>query len=230
MSGYQLTGKGFPISTRIRVLVVDDHAILREGIRSLLSSHDDIEVVGEAADGREAVELTQKLKPDVVLIDIAMPLMDGLEATRRITKEDIGTKVLILTQYDNKEYVLSSIRAGSAGCLPKRAVASELVMAIRAVHRGESFLHPSAATVLITDYMKSVEKDSFEQLSDREREVLKLVAEGHTNREIAALLNISVKTVLGHRTNLMEKLDIHNRTELIKYAMRKGLIAIDIDV
>jgi DNA-binding NarL/FixJ family response regulator len=212
---------------KIRVLIVDDHAILREGIRALLAAHNDIEVVGEAADGREAVEKVHQLSPDVVLMDVAMPLMDGLEATRRIRKGNPNTKVLILTQYDNKEYILSSIKVGAAGCVPKRVVASELVSAIRAVNLGDSFLHPSAAKFLIEDYLQKVEEDPYDSLTDREREILKLVAEGRTNREIADLLSVSVKTVLGHRTSVMEKLDIHNRTELIKYAIRKGLISVD---
>ncbi len=212
----------------IKVLVVDDHALLRDGIRALLSIQDDIEVVGEATDGREAINLVRQLSPDVVLMDISMPLMDGLEATRRIHKESPKVKVLILTQHDNKEYMLSSVKAGAAGCVPKRAVASELISAIRVVHQGDSYLYPSVAKVLIKDYLQKMEQDPYERLTNREREVLKLVAEGRTSRDIASLLCVSIKTVLGHRTKVMEKLDIHNRTELVKYAIRKGLITVDI--
>src|SRR4030042_946051 len=194
--------------SKIRVLIVDDHSILREGIRALLALQDDIEIVGEAADGREAVDKARQLEPDVILMDVAMPLMDGLEATRRIRKENPKAKILILTQYDNKEYVLSSIKSGASGCVPKRAVASELVSAIRAVHRGDSFLYPSVTKFLVEDYLQRVEEDPFDQLTAREREILKLVAEGRTNREIAGLLSVRGKTVLGHRTNLMEKLGI----------------------
>ena len=162
-------------------------------------------------------------------MDIAMPLMDGLEATRRIRKESPNTKVLVLTQYDGKEYVLSSVKAGADGCISKKAVASELVSAIDAVYRGEAFLYPSVARVLIDDYLVHTagESDPYDRLTDREREVLKLVSEGRTNQEIADLLCISVKTVLGYRTKIMGKLDIHNRTELVKYAIRKGLITVD---
>jgi len=212
---------------KIRVLVVDDHALLREGIRALLVLHDDIEVVGEATDGREAINMASQLSPDVVLMDIAMPSMDGLEATRRIRKENPRAKVLILTQHDNREYMLSSVKAGADGCVPKRAVASELVSAIRVVHQGDSYLYPSVAKMLIGDYLQHVGQDSSEHLTNREREVLKLVAEGCTSQEIADLLCISVKTVLSHRTKIMEKLDIHNRAELVKYAIRKGLISVD---
>lgn len=215
---------------KIRVLVVDDHAILRDGIHALLALHDDIEVVGEAADGREAIEKARQLAPDVVLIDIVMPLMDGLEACRRIRKENPKTRILVLTQYDNKEYVSSAVKAGAAGCISKRAVASELVSAIRVVHGGDYFLYPSIAKMLVEDYLQRMgeaEEDTYDRLTAREREVLKLVAEGHTNRGIAELLLISVKTVVGHRTSLMEKLDIHNRTELVKYAIRKGLTSVD---
>jgi DNA-binding NarL/FixJ family response regulator len=213
--------------SKIKVLVVDDHAILREGIRALLEAQDDIEVVGEAGDGREGVDKTHQLAPDVVLMDIAMPLMDGLEATRHICKETSKTKVLILTQYDKREYVLSSIKAGASGCVPKRAVASELVSAIRAVNHGDSFLHPSAAKFLIEDYVQMVEEDPYDRLTSREREVLKLVAEGHTNNEIASIISVTVKTVLAHRASVMKKLGIHNRTELIKYSIRKGLITME---
>jgi DNA-binding NarL/FixJ family response regulator len=213
---------------KIRVLLVDDHAIMRDGIRALLSLQEDIEIVADASDGASAVETAGALHPDVVLMDIAMSGMDGLEATRRITKQNPKTKVLILTQHDNKEYILSAIKAGSAGYLPKRALGSELVSAIRAVYRGDSFLYPSAATALMEDYRHQAKgEDSYDQLTPREREILKLIAEGRTSHEIAEALFISLKTVLGHRARLMEKLGLPNRTELIKYALRKGLVNLD---
>ncbi len=212
---------------KIKVLIVDDHAMMRDGIRALLGIHDDIEVIGEASEGREAVEKTQELIPDVVIMDIAMPDMDGMEATRRIMKKGANVKVLILTQHDNKEYILSAIKAGVAGYVPKRALGSDLISAIRIVYQGGSFLYPSATTALIDDYRKQKEVDPDDHLTTREREILKLIVEGHTSQEIATMLVISLKTVLGHRTKIMEKLDIHNRTELIKFAIRKGLISID---
>jgi DNA-binding NarL/FixJ family response regulator len=212
---------------KIKVLIVDDHAIMRDGIRALLSVNDDIEVVGEASEGKEAIKKVDQLKPDVIVMDIAMPGMDGMEATRLMVKGNSRIKVLILTQHDNKEYILSAIKAGAAGFVPKRAMGSELVSAIRAVSRGDSVLYPSVASALIEDYRQRSELDPYDRLTAREREILKLIAEGHTSQEIADMLVISLKTVLGHRTKIMEKLDIHNRTELIKYAMRKGLISID---
>jgi len=207
--------------------VVDDHAVLRDGIRAMLGLHDDIEIVGEASDGRQAVEKAQELDPDVVLMDLAMPEMDGMEATRRIIKKNPKVKVLVLTQHDNKEYILSAIKAGALGYVPKRALGSELVTAVRAVHRGDSFLYPSAATALIQDYLHQVDEEPYNDLTGREREILKMIAEGNTSREIADKLVISLKTVLGHRTQIMKKLGIHNRTELIKYSLRKGLITMD---
>lgn len=212
--------------SKIRVLIVDDHAMFREGIRSLLQGHDDVEVVGEATQGREAIEMVHQLTPQVVLMDIAMPVMGGLEATRRIQKESPNTRVLALTQYEDSEYILSMLKSGAKGYIAKTATASELVAAIRTVHKRESFLYPSAATTLIEEYLMRVggEKNEYERLTDREREVLQLVAEGRTNREIADMLFISVKTVLRHRTDIMQKLGFHNRTELIKYAISKGLI------
>jgi len=213
---------------KIKVLIVDDHAIMRDGIRALLSVNDDIEVVGEASEGKEALKKVEQLKPDVIVMDIAMPGMDGMEATRQMVKANSRVKVLILTQHDNKEYILSAIKAGATGFVPKRAMGSELVSAIRAVFRGDSVLYPSVASALIEDYRQRTELDPYDRLTAREREILRLIAEGHTSQEIADMLVISLKTVLGHRTKIMEKLDIHNRTELIKYAMRKGLISIDI--
>jgi len=215
---------------KIRVLVVDDHAIVRDGICALLRVAGDIEVVGEAADGREALEMARKFMPDVMLIDISMPYMNGLEATRRIRKEFPGVKILILTQYDDKENVFSAIEAGASGFISKTAASSDLASGIRSVHRGDSFLSPSAAKFLVEDYQLEAnlrkEQDPYKQLSDREREILKLLAEGYTTREIADMLVISVKTVEGHKTNLMSKLDIHNRTDLVKYALRKGIITV----
>lgn len=213
---------------KIKILVADDHTIMREGIRALLSNYDDIELVGETSDGKESIEKAQILAPDVIVMDIAMPGMDGLEATRRITKKNPGIKVLVLTQYDNREYVLSSIKAGAAGYLPKKAVGSELVSAIRALHRGDSFLPPQAAKALIDRYRQQAEEaEPYNRLTAKEREILNLIAEGHTSRKIADILSISLHTVLNHLTKIMGKLDIHNRTKLIKYALRKRLVDID---
>ena len=213
---------------KIRILIVDDHAVLRDGIRALLGLHDDIEVVGEASEGKEAVGKAQELMPDVVIMDIAMPGMDGLEATRRLRKKYPKMKVLVLTQHDNKEYILSVIKAGASGYVPKRALGSELVSAIRAVKEGDSFLYPSAAAALIEDYLQQTKgEDPYDQLTAREREIFKLIAEGHTSREIADMLFLSLRTVQGHRLKILEKLNLHNRTELIKFAMRKGLVSLD---
>jgi len=215
---------------KIRVLVVDDHTIVRDGICALLGLAGDMEVVGEAANGREALEMVRKLMPDVVLMDMAMPVMGGLEATRRIRKEFPKVKVLALTQYDDKAYVFPVIEAGACGFISKTAASSELASGIRSVHRGDSFLSPSVARFLVEDYQQVASmkggQDPYEQLTDWEREVLKLAAEGYTTQEIADMLVLSPKTVEGHKTNLMSKLDIHNRTELVKYALRKGIITV----
>ena len=215
---------------KIKVLVVDDHTLVRDGIRSLLALTADIEVVGEAANGREALEKVKQLVPDVVLMDLAMPTMGGLEATRRIRREFAGTKVLALTQYDDSEYVIPIIEAGARGFVTKMAAFSELASAIQAVYNGDSYLSPSAAAALVEEYQQKTtvegEKDPYQMLTDREREVLKLVVEGHTTREIADILVVSPKTVEWYKTSLMKKLNIHNRTDLIRYAIRKGIIAL----
>ena len=213
--------------SKIKIMLVDDHAIMCEGIQALLSIHDDLEIVGAASEGKEAIEKALELVPDVIIMDIAMPSMDGLEATRRIMKRNPKTKVVVLTQHDNKQYILSAIKAGASGYVPKKALGTDLVTAIRAVCAGESFLYPTAASALINDYLHYAEEEPFDRLTSREREILKLVAEGHTSRYIADMLYISLKTVLGHRTKIMEKLNIHNRSELIKYAIRKGLVSIE---
>lgn len=213
---------------KIKVLIADDHAILREGIIALLNRYDDIEVVGEAEDGKQAIERARDLEPDIILMDIAMPGLGGLEATLELRKSSPRTKILVLTQYDNKEYVFRFLKAGASGYVLKKAVGTELVAAIRAVHSGGSFLYPSVAATVVEDYVHGANKaqDPYDSLTDREKQVLKLVAEGFSNKEIADLLCISVKTVMAHRANLMEKLAIHSRTDLIKYALRKGLIDI----
>ena len=212
---------------KIRVLIVDDHAILREGIRALLGLFGEVEVIGEAGDGREAIEKVRELNPDVVLMDVAMPGVDGLMATRQISKDFPRSKVLVLSQHDNKEYVLPILKAGAAGYVLKKAVGSELLNAIKTVQRGEVYLHPSVAKLVVDGYLtlEQGEKSSAAfRLTDRETEVLRLVAEGKSNQEIASLLCLSVKTVMGHRTRIMEKLGLHSRTELVKYAIRIGLI------
>ena len=212
---------------KIKVLMVDDHAMLRDGVRAMLERCNDFEIVGEACDGHEAVEKALELNPNVVLMDVAMPGMDGLEATRRIVKRDPGMRVLVLTQHDSRDYIIASIRAGASGYVPKTAMGSDLISALRAVHCGGSFLYPSAASALIHDYLSQTQAEPYDALTGREREILKLIAEGHTSARIAQSLVISLKTVLGHRNKIMKKLDLHNRTELIKYAMRKGLVALN---
>ena len=213
---------------KIRVLLAEDHTIVRKGLRSLLDGEAGIEVIGEAEDGREAVEKVQQLLPDVVLMDIAMPGLNGLEATRQIKKRFPEVQVLILTMHANEEYIFQILRAGASGYVVKQAAPTELISAIRAAYRGDSFLSPSISRTVIQEYIRQAEamaeKDSYDQLTTREREVLQLIAEGHSNREIAELLHISVKTVETHRANLMDKLDIHSTAELTQYAMRKGVI------
>ncbi len=215
---------------KIKVLVADDHTIVRHGIYALLGLMSDIELVGEAVNGREALEKVEKLMPDVVIMDIAMPLMDGLEATRRICKEFPRTKVIALTQYDDREFVFPVIEAGARGFISKTAASSELASAIRSVYRGDSYLSPSVARVFVEGYKEGIGKvkdqDPYKQLTNREREILKLLAEGHTTQKIAAMLVLSPKTVDRHKTNLMAKLAIHSRADLIKYALRKGIITI----
>jgi DNA-binding NarL/FixJ family response regulator len=215
---------------KIRVLIVDDHTLVRDGIKALLALATDIEVVGEAANGMEALEKVREFAPDVVLMDLAMPIMGGLEATRRIRKESTGTKVLALTQYDDADYVVPVIEAGAQGFITKMSAFSELATAIQAVYSGESYLSPSAATALVEEFQvkrgAEVEKDHYQKLTNREREVLKLLAEGYTAREIADMLVVSPKTVEWYRTSLMKKLNIHNRTDLIKFAIRKRVITI----
>ena len=214
---------------KIKVLVADDHALFREGITALLAGYDDLEVVGEAADGKQAVDQVGKLHPDVVLMDIAMPGLGGLEATFEIKKLYPDVKILVLTQYDNREYVYRFLNAGVSGYVLKRAAGTELVAAIRAVHQKGTFLHPDVAPAVVEGYLgggiKSVVRDDpYEALTDREKQVLKLVAEGKTNKEIAEILGISVKTAMGHRANLMEHLGIHNKAELVKFALQRGII------
>ncbi len=215
---------------KIRVLIVDDHTLVRDGVRALLSLVSDIEVVGEAANGKEALEKVRELSPDVVLMDLAMPIMGGLEATRRIRREFPKTKVVALTQYDDSEYVIPVIEAGACGFVTKMVAFSELATAIQAAYKGDSYLSPSAAAALVEECQQKTtaegEKDPYQQLTDREREVLKLIAEGHTTREIADMLVVSPKTVEWYKTSMMNKLNIHNKTELIKFAIRKRVITI----
>lgn len=213
---------------KIRILLADDHQILREGLRSLLEQHDDIEVVGEANNGREAVELVIKLNPNVVLMDIAMPLLNGLEATRQIKRDCPKTNVLILTVHDDEEYVRQLLAVGAMGYILKYAAAAELIDAIRCVAQGEAVLSPAITRLVIEDYLRwaDVREDNLDSLTPREREILQLIAEGYTNKRISEILQISIKTVQSHRGNLMSKLDLHSKGDLIKYAIQKKIIEI----
>ena len=215
---------------KIKVLIADDHALVRDGIRALLALVSNVEVVGEAANGKEAIEKVRELAPDVVLMDLAMPILGGLEATRRIRREFPGTKVLVLTQYEDSDSVIPVIEAGACGFVTKVAAFSELASAIQAAYRGDSFLSPTAAAALVEEYQQKANgkrlRDPYDRLTDREKEVLKLIVEGYTAREIGDRLVISPKTVESYKASLMNKLNIHNKTDLIKYALRKRLITL----
>ncbi len=221
------------VAERIRVLLVDDHTILRQGVRALLAREPDMEVIGEAGDGVEAIEQVSNLHPDVVVMDVVMPRMNGLEATRKLRELYPELRILILSMYDDNEYVTQIIQAGAAGYVLKHAAGNDLVSAIRDVHKGASFLYPPIAAKLIDDYVRRYNNKEDEEaaegepLTPRERQVLTLIAEGHTNGQIAELLDVSRKTVDTHRANAMRKLELHDVTELVKYALRTGLIKLD---
>lgn len=209
----------------IRVLIADDHTLVRDGVRALLATASDIEVVGEAADGREAVERAGTLRPDVVLLDIAMPGLGGLEAVPLLKKELPNAKILILTQYEHADYVRRFLKLGVAGYVLKKAAGAELIAAIRAVSRGGLVLDPAVAREAMIEPGPSAESsDPYDSLTERERQVLKLVAEGRSNKEVASFLDVSVKTAMTHREHVMQKLDLHDRTELTRFALRRGII------
>ncbi len=216
---------------RIRVLIVDDHAVVRAGIHLLLDSQSDLEVVGEAQNGREGLVQAQKLKPDVVLMDIAMPEMGGVEATQAIKKTCPEVQVLALTMHEDPAFFFRILQAGASGYVIKGADPDELLSAIRAVVQNKTHLSPSLTRELLDAYLTGLAvgegKDSYARLTTREKEVLKLVGEGYTSREIAENLFISINTVERHRTNIMDKLGMHNKAELIRLAIRKGLVKLE---
>lgn len=213
----------------IRILLADDHTVVRDGLRALVEKQPDMAVVGEAADGRDTIRLAEEQAPDVIIMDIAMPNMNGIEATRRITTSNPRTAVLILSMHQDESYVLRSLKAGAKGYLLKESVRSDIIEAIRAVVHGRSFLTRKVSRILQEDYVREMERrgleDSYDLLTDREREILQLVAEGRTNKEVASMLNISLTTVETHRTHILQKLNLHSIPELILYAVRKGIIA-----
>lgn len=217
--------------SEIRVLLAEDHTIVRKGLRSLLDAEGTVTVVGEAENGRQAISQVEQLHPDVVVMDIGMPGLNGLEATRQIKKRFPDVKVLILTVHTGEEYILQILRAGASGYLVKQAAPTDLVQAIQAAHRGGIFLSPSISKKVIEEYVQqagaTAELDSYEKLTDREREVLQLIAEGHSTRQIAEQLHISVKTVETHRAHLTDKLELRTTAELTRYAIRKGVISLD---
>ena len=217
-------------SAIVRVLLAEDHTIVRKGVRALLADVPDIEVIGEAEDGREAVQMAQQLLPVVVLMDYSMPGLNGLEATRQIKRWVPEVKVLVLTRHADKEYVFQILSAGASGYVVKKAAPTELVSAIQAVYRGDSFLSPTISRTVIEEYVRQAKvmaKGGHEQLTGREREVLQLIAEGHSSREIAERLCITEKTVRTHRANLMDKLHLRSIAELTQYAIRRGMISLD---
>lgn len=215
------------MTDKIRVLLADDHAVLRAGLRALIGAETDLVVVGEAADGVEAVEKIAELKPDVVVMDIAMPRMSGLDAIRAVRSRNLDTKILVLTMHAEEQYLLQVLRAGGSGYVLKRSADTELMEAIRTVHSGQAFLDPSAQKRLLQEYLGQVgddDRDRYNALSEREREVLQLTAAGYTNQEIADRLIISVKTVDTYRSRIMEKLGLRHRSELVKFALAHGLL------
>lgn len=215
----------------ITVVIADDHNLVRQGIRALLEKADDISVVGEAEDGYGALELVERLQPDVIVLDISMPRMNGPQAVERLHAMQSPTKALILSMYSDEAVVLQTLRSGAKGYLIKNSLAEELLLAIRAAFRGETYLSPAVSSALVNDLLENrgepAESDTSKRLSAREREVLQLIAEGHTNNEIAQALSLSIKTIEKHRSNLMAKLNVHDLAGLIRVAIKQGLIFVD---
>jgi DNA-binding NarL/FixJ family response regulator len=212
----------------VRILLADDHTVMRTGLKLLLERQPDFEVVGEACDGRETTALAARLKPDIVVLDIAMPQLSGLEAARQINAQSPRTGIVILSMHSDETYVTRALKAGARGYLLKDSAESDLISAIRAVVAGKAFFSPAISKMLVEDYVREMQlrgaEDSYELLTTREREILHLLAEGRSNKEVATTLNLSVYTVETHRSNILEKLNLHTTPELILYAVRKGLV------
>ena len=217
------------MNQKVRIVIAEDHTILREGLRSLLSSEPNFEIVGEAEDGREAIKCVEKFRPDLILTDLSMPRMNGMEAIKEIKRQSPKTKVLVLTVHKAEEYILATFRAGANGYLLKDSTHAELVMAVKKVLSGKQYISPETSEKVIEGYLEGKKtlksQTSWETLTQREREILKLIAEGYKNKEIAEDLCISVKTVEKHRANLMEKLDLHSIQALTAFAIEKGLVS-----
>lgn len=215
--------------SQIRIILADDHAVIRAGLHLLLDRQPDFKVLGEAADGREAVASAARLQPDVVVLDLAMPNLNGIEATRQISASQPVTQVVVLSMHSDEEYVLRALKAGARAYVLKESAEADLIAAIRAVHAGKSFFSPAVSRMLVEDYVRQLQdrdlEDSYDLLTPREREILQLVAEGKSNKDIANILTLSVYTVETHRGNMMEKLGLHTVPELILYAVRKGVIS-----
>ena len=217
------------MSDKIRILLADDHGLVRKGLRFVLESEPGMEVVGEASDGREAVRMVEELNPSVVIMDIAMPNLNGIDATSQIAKRSPGTGVIMLSVHSDESYLLRALSAGAKGYLLKDSAELDVVRAVQAVSKGRPFFSPTIAKTLLEDYMRYLQQrgkqDSYELLTDREREVLQLLAEGKSNKEVAQLLNLSLYTVETHRTHIMQKLNLHNTAEIVLYAVRKKIIS-----
>jgi len=214
---------------RLRILLGDDHAILRSGLRKIVEERSEWEVVGEASDGRAVVKLALDLEPDIVILDIGMPLLNGIEATRQIVKRLANTRVLVLSMHANEAYILQALTAGATGYVLKDSADTELLRAVEAVASGRSYFSPAVSKVMLDDYVRHLADrgvvDRYESLSEREREVFQLIAEGHSNKEIATILSLSPATVETHRAHILGKLDVHNTAELVLYAVRRGVVS-----
>lgn len=211
-----------------RVVLADDHSVVRQGLRAWLERSGYVQVVGEAADGREAVAIVEQLQPDVVIMDIAMPMLNGIDATAQITRRNPDTKVIILSMHADEAYILRALGAGAKGYLLKESTESDVLPAVQSVRDGKPYFTPSIARLLLEDYMRSLKQnnlqDSYDLLTEREREVLQLLAQGKSNKEVAQVLELSPHTIDSHRTNMMQKLNLHNTAEIVLYAVRKGII------
>jgi two-component system, NarL family, response regulator NreC len=213
----------------VRILLADDHIVMRNGLRLLLERQPHLQVVGEAADGRQAVALSESANPDVVIMDIAMPNLNGIEAARQIVNRNPRTAIAILSMHSDESYVIRALKAGARAYLLKDSAEADLLAAVRALTEGKSFFSPAISKILVEDYMRQLEsrgaEDTYELLTNREREILQLLAEGRTNKEVANMLNLSLYTVETHRMHILQKLNLHSVPELILYAVRKGIIA-----